>query len=103
MAVHSAGAAKIWPGAGAATNGFIVLIVFIAIDKVIHCALRAGNHSQSAVKCVRDRLAYFGVAGYHGSGMAGVDHRAVWDANIKWFQAAFVHRYIGADKSAKDI
>lgn len=48
--MHRVGAVKIGTGTGAATDRFVILDRLITPDKIVHGALRSGNHAQRAVE-----------------------------------------------------
>ena len=103
MALHGVAALKARTGPGATGDGFIVLELVIAPDKVVHRGLRARNHPQRPVQRIAGGLADLGIAGNHRRLWSGIEHRPRRHNQVQRLQTAFVQRDVAANKGAKHI
>ena len=90
MGLHRVTAVKSRSSPRATSNGFIVLKLRIAPDKIIHSALAAGHNAQRPNKGVAGRLADFRVAGNHRSRIGRVEHGIFWHDNIQRLETALI-------------
>ena len=83
----------IGPGAGTAAYRFVVLVAVVAIENVVHGALRGGQHAQCAVQRIRDSLGNLHVTRHHGSGILGIQHRLIWQNEFYRLETTLVEVY----------
>src|SRR5450830_120414 len=76
VGLHHAGAVKTFTGAGAARDGFVILIARIAEGEVVHRALAGRHHPQGAIQRVGDTARRFHVARHHRRWRIRVEHGA---------------------------
>ena len=103
MALHDAGAVKRGACAGAARDGFVVLVFVIAEREIGHRAVRASEHAERAVEAIGRGLRHFDIARDDGSGIDRRQHAAIGDDDFDRFQATRVHRNIVVDKRAENV
>ena len=103
MGLHRITAIKSWPSARAAGDGFVVLELRIAPDKIIHRALAASHNTQRSNEGVASRLADLRIACNHRSRIGGVEHRIFRHDNIQRLKTALIERNIFANHHAEDI
>ena len=90
MSLHRITAVKSRPSARAASNGFIILKLRIAPDKIIHSALAASHNAQRPNEGVAGRLTDFCIARNHRSRIGRVEHRIFWHDNIQRLETALI-------------
>ena len=91
------------PGTRAASDGFIVLKLIIAPDKVIHRGLAAGHHAQRTNQSVACCLADFSIPRDHRRRIGRVQHRAFRHHNVNGAQTPFIQWDIRAHQRAEHI
>ena len=72
MGMHGAGAIEIRSRAGAAADGFVVLVAPVAEGEAVHGALGGGHDAECPEEGVGDALGGFDIAGGDGGGVVGI-------------------------------
>ena len=103
VALHNAGAVKRGPRAGAAGDGFVVLIFVVAEGEVGHRSVRARKHAKRAVEAIGGGLRYFHVARDHSCRVNGREHAAVRDDDFDGLQTPRVHRNFVIHQRAEHV
>ena len=85
------------------TQRFIILIIFIAIDKVIHRSLRCRHHPQRTIQRIRDNLRGFDITGNHRRRILRAQHAIIGKDDLDRLQTALIHRDIIIDQRAEHI
>ena len=91
------------PGATAARDGFVVLVMRAAESEVVHRALAGGHHTQRAQQRVGDAGGGLHIARHYRSRWARVQHRAFRDDHLERLQAARIERDVVVHQRAEHV
>src|SRR6185436_1713262 len=97
------GAVEIRPGAGAAGDGFVVLMHAVAEREIVHRALTGREHTERAVQAIRDDLRGLDVAGDDCSGILRLEHGSRGHDDLDRLETARVHRDLVVHERAEHV
>ena len=104
VGVDGVGALVVGSGAGAAADGFVVLVgALVAEGEVVHGALAGRHDAERPDQRVGDGLRGFHVAGDHGGGILGRQEAVFRNDHVEGLEAAPVEGDIVVDHEAEDV
>ena len=103
MGLHHTGTGETRAGAGAAGNGFVILVARVAESEVVHGALACRHHTKGAKQGVGNAARRLHIARDHRRRRVWIEHGTGRNDHPQRFQAARVERDIVIDQRAKNI